>query len=657
MRTIRLIRMLGVLAVLSAVVDAGAQPAAGTEALTTRLEQLAGEYAAGGTAVGTARSGELGEGQEKRIGLQLDGGKCYVFIAVGEESLADLDLALESGGERLGEDTQPDNFPIVRACSPVSVRVELVLSATRGAGSYVLAYYAMPPDGGVAAAAQDELVARLGRLAAERVPGAVLEGEVFRGRLVEEEVAALARSLAGGRCYTLLAVGGDGLGDLQISASAGAQRLGDDALAGPDAAVPEFCPATDVPATVRVTARRGGGEFAFAVYGRAATGALTPIQTVDTQMLTRRLAERAAQAARGLDPLQSPTFGSLAQGRSANLSFAVEAGRCYRAIAVTEAGITNLDLTLLVDGSQVAEDVEPDATPVVGTCASAAGSARLDVWAVAGSGGWAVGIYAGAQPASAPAAPENPLFTLLDAAAVTLSAGATRASTPFTGTLAVSGTQQYDVTLQAGKCYAFVGISDAGNLDLEVSSGTQVLGRDTDLDTTPGVLFCAQSQVTVRVKLTLLSASGNFAFGVYNAPSVQMPTAAPRPTATGIAVGGTETDYIATQIRNLHQQRAAALLPVSQVNRGTLQQAQETEFMVSLPAGRCYTIIAAGVPSVRDMDVTLTSPFGQVLATDTTDDATPVLVTNPCPQWSGSYRIKVTMQYGYGAFGFQVFSQ
>ncbi len=657
MGTTRLIRVLGVLAVLAAVANVGAQPAAGTESLSARLEQLAVEYAAGGTAVGSARSGELGEGQEKRIGLQLDGGKCYVFIGVGEATLADLDLALESGGERLGEDTQPDNFPVVRACSPVSVRVELVLAATRGSGAYVLGHYELPADGGVAAAAQDELVTKLEQLAAEQAAGATLEGDVFRGRLVEEEVAALARSLVGGRCYTLLAVGDAGLGELQLSAAAGAQRLGDDVLVGPNAVVPEFCPASDVPVTVRVTARRGGGEFAFATYGRAATGALTPIQMVDTQLLTRRLAERAAQAATGMDPLQSPTFGSLGEGRSANLSFAVEAGRCYRAVAVAEAGITNLDLTLLVEGAQVGEDVEPNATPVVGTCVATAGTARLDVWAVAGTGGWAVGIYSGGQPASSTAAAENPLFTLLDAAAVTLSAGATRASTPFTGALAVSGTQQYDVTLQSGKCYAFVGISDAGNLDLELTSGTQVLGRDTDLDTTPGVVFCAQSQLTVRAKLTLLSAQGNFAFGVYNAPSVQLPTSAPRPTATGIAVGGTETDYVATQIRAIHEQRAAALLPVSQVNRGTLQQAQESEFVVNLPAGRCYTIIAAGVPSVRDLDMTLTSPYGQVLATDTTDDASPTLVTNPCPQWSGDYRIKVMMQYGYGAFGFQVFSQ
>jgi hypothetical protein len=359
-----------------------------------------------------------------------------------------------------------------------------------------------------------------------------------------------------------------------------------------------------------------------------------------------------------MNPAQTPQFGSLREGLSANLSFEIQSGQCYRAVAVAEPGITNLDLDLYVDGSPVAEDNDAAATAVVGTCAAADGVARVDIWAVAGSGGYAVGLYTGAQPASATTtASSNPLFTLLDAAAVALATGATRASEPFTGSLAVAGTQQYDVALQSGKCYAFVGISDAGNLDLELTSGISVIGRDNDLDTTPGVLYCATSAMTVRAKLTLLSATGNFAFGVYNAPSVQSGGSTPRVTSTGIAVGGTETDYIGTQIRSVHERVAAALLPVSQVNRGTLQQAQESEFLVTLPAGRCYTIVTVGVPSVRDIDVTLTSPYGQVLATDSTDDAAPVLVTNPCPQWSGDYRIKVQMQYGYGAFGFQVFSQ
>ena len=154
----------------------------------------------------------------------------------------------------------------------------------------------------------------------------------------------------------------------------------------------------------------------------------------------------------------------------------------------------------------------------------------------------------------------NPLFTLLDAAAVALATGATRASEPFTGSLVVAGTQQYNVALQSGKCYAFVGISDAGNLDLELTSGISVIGRDNDLDTTPGVLYCATASMTVRAKLTLLSAAGNFAFGVYNAPSVQSSSSTPQVTSTGIAVGGTETDYIASQIRSVHERVAAALL-------------------------------------------------------------------------------------------------
>ena len=663
MGTTRFVRLLGLSLVLVGVSSAGAQTT-GSAALVQHLNQLAGQYASDGTPVGSPRSGELGESQEKRIGLHLDAGKCYVFIAVAEDALQDLDLALESEGSRLGEDTQPDNYPVVRACSPVAARVEIVLTATRGVGAYLLGQYEVPVQGEALQAAQaappaEGLQGALEQLAAQRTPGATLEGDLYRGRLIEDEVAAISRPLRAEICYTFVAVAGEGARDLNLSVMVGSQKVGEDNAAGVEAVVPEFCPAQAVTATIRVTMVRGAGDMMFGTWSHEATGQLTEIVTVDTAMLTRRLTERAATAATGMNPIQSPQFGSLREGRSANLTFAVEAGKCYRAVGVTEPGITNLDLTLFIDNQQVAEDIEPGSTPVVGTCTAAAGAARIDVWAVQGAGGYALAVYDGNQPATAStgAAAENPLFTLLDSTANTLSAGSTRASQPFTGRLAIAGTQQYDISLQAGKCYALVGISDAGNLDLEISSGAQVLGRDTDLDTTPGVLLCPQAATTVRAKLTLLSAAGNFAFGVYNAPSVGASTTQPRPTATGIAVGGTETDYLANQLRAQHEQVAAALLPVSQVNRGTLQQAQESEFIVNLPAGRCYTIIGAGVPSVRDMDVTLTSPYGQVLATDSTDDATPVLVTNPCPQWSGDYRIKVYMQYGYGAFGFQVFSQ
>jgi hypothetical protein len=662
MATTRLFRWLGISLVVLGASGVGAQTA-GSDVLQQRLTQLAGEYAQGGTLVGSNRSGSLAESQEKRIGLHLEAGKCYVFIGVGDGELADLDMALESDGQRLGEDTQPDNYPVVRACSPVAVRVEIVLTATRGAGAFLLGQYDVPPTGDALAAAQaavpsDALTARLQAMAAEKAPGAAIEGELFRGRLIEDEVTALSRPLRGSTCYTFLAFGGDGASDLNLAVSVGSQSAGEDRSPGVEAVVADFCPSQDVTATVRLSMVRGGGDVVFAMYAKAATGAMTDVSLIDTAMLTRRLAERAATGATGMNPAQSPQFGSLREGRSANVMFNVQAGKCYRAVAVGEPGITNLDLSFFVNGEPVAEDVDPAVTAVVGTCATADGAARVDVWAVTGNGGYAVGVYSGEQPAAATTtASTNPLFTLLDAAAVTLAAGATRAADPFTGSLAIAGTQQYDVTLQAGKCYAFVGISDAGNLDLEVTSGTTVIGRDTDLDTTPGVLYCATAAMTVRTKLTLLSAAGNFAFGVYNAPSVQSGSTTPRVTSTGIAVGGTETDYIANQMRTLHERVAAALLPVSQVNRGTLQQAQESEFLVNLPAGRCYTIIAVGVPSVRDIDVTLTSPYGQVLATDSTDDANPVLVTNPCPQWSGDYRIKVLMQYGYGAFGFQVFSQ
>ncbi len=639
----------------SALLFAGAAAADG---LSERLAALANRFAPGGTLVGSVRMGTLAEGQEKRFGMQLEAGRCYTFLAVGDDSMPDLDMALYADGRRLGDDTEPDNFPVVQACTPERARVEAVLTASRGGGAYMLALHEVP-QGGEPAGAADGPARRVREIAQGRSPGATLDGEFTRGRLVEDEVSALSRRLSGGTCYTFAAAAGAGAEDLDLRILVGAQSVGADLGPGTEPVVADFCPARDVGAIVHVSMARGNGEFAFGMFGRPATGPLVDVSEVDTAGLTRRLLREAASSASGMTPARAPEFGSLAHGRSTSLGFATEAGACYRVVGVAEPAIANLDLTLFLDGSPVAEDTDPDATPVVGVCAAATGSARIDVWAAQGAGGFAVGIYSGRAPAGAAAvqAPPAPLETLLEAAAEALAAGATRAAGPYTGALAVAGRQQYDVTLQGGRCYAFVGVCDAGNLDIEVLHGTVVMGRDTDLDATPGVVFCAPSAMTVRAGLTLLSAAGNFAFGVFLAPSVQPEALQPRPTATGISVGGAETDFVANRIRALHEERAAALLPVSAPQRAELGQAQSSEFVLSLPAGRCYTIVAAGVPSVRDLDVTLTSPYGQVLATDTTDDASAVLVTNPCPQWSGDYRIKVTMQHGYGAFGFQVFSR
>ena len=96
MGTTRYVRWLGIAILVLGGTVAGAQTA-GTDVLLQRLEQLAGEYAQGGTMTGAARTGTLGEGQEKRIGLHLEAGKCYVFIGVGDGELADLDMRWSPG--------------------------------------------------------------------------------------------------------------------------------------------------------------------------------------------------------------------------------------------------------------------------------------------------------------------------------------------------------------------------------------------------------------------------------------------------------------------------------------------------------------------------------------------------------------------------------
>ena len=151
-----------------------------------------------------------------------------------------------------------------------------MLAATRGAGSYILGQFDVPPAGDAVAAAQaapssDGLATRLAALAAANAPGATIDGELFRARMIEDEVSAVSRRLRGGTCYLFAVVGGDGVQDIALAVSVGPQSAGADRGTGAEGIVGDFCPAQDATATIRMTMSRGSGDVRFAAYAARRT--------------------------------------------------------------------------------------------------------------------------------------------------------------------------------------------------------------------------------------------------------------------------------------------------------------------------------------------------------------------------------------------------
>jgi hypothetical protein len=126
------------------------------------------------------------------------------------------------------------------------------------------------------------------------------------------------------------------------------------------------------------------------------------------------------------------------------------------------------------------------------------------------------------------------------------------------------------------------------------------------------------------------------------------------PPANELAVGGAGNDFIATRIRDRHREVGEALQPVTPVQSGSLQTSETARLEIPVEGGHCYVAIAAGVPSVRILDLRALDAYGNEVDADETEDAFPSV--RFCAAVGGTtWAVEVRMYDGYGRYGLQIF--
>jgi hypothetical protein len=118
-------------------------------------------------------------------------------------------------------------------------------------------------------------------------------------------------------------------------------------------------------------------------------------------------------------------------------------------------------------------------------------------------------------------------------------------------------------------------------------------------------------------------------------------------------------DVIAANMQRYSQQFAQGMVPATALFRGTLAKGATQDFQAILTAGKCYTIIGVGGPTVTDLDLKLFDQNQVQIKQDVATDNFPVLGLSSdriCPQDNGNYRVQVEMYDGSGEFGVQVFA-
>lgn len=222
--------------------------------------------------LGDPGRGQLGEGGERLVTLELEGGKCYALLAVGDNGIRDIDLEiLDPTGRPIDRDIEEDARPVVRVCPRTSGAHQMKVKLYRGAGSYVYATYRWPRGVRGPFGLEGLIYVRLAEVTSLLdVEGYQpdIDADPGRGELAREGASARHRlQLAPGQCYAILVVGGDGVYDLGLSLTQAGRVIGsdDDRTAFPSVRV---CADAAGPYELQVTAVQGRGSYFYQVFKR-----------------------------------------------------------------------------------------------------------------------------------------------------------------------------------------------------------------------------------------------------------------------------------------------------------------------------------------------------------------------------------------------------
>lgn len=372
----------------------------------------------------------------------------------------------------------------------------------------------------------------------------------------------------------------------------------------------------------------------------------------------------AAGEAGGGQRLGEMHLGSLRSGQTRAFTVNLPAGKCFVAAGYGGPGVQNIDVAVQVGRSVLARDADTGPAAVARWCsAGRAVRARFTVTAFRGQGQFAAALYS-MDPAQAEAhAAELAGDTALDRleSLVERHGGGMRPVTVAVRESLVAGEQlERTVLLRPGRCYRVLAAAERGITDLDLTllgPGGATLQRDASDDGTPtlGVLgpLCPAGVGEHRLILRVEAGEGAFAWQVFgNAPASGGSVNGRAPAAT-YRVGGTGSTYTSRQVRSAHGEHAGGFQPLTDFIEGTLRTGNTAEHRFRVTGGQCYVVLAAAVPSARDLDIEVRDPYGNERGADRGATATPHV--RVCPRVAGSYVARVHMFQGYGAYGLQIF--
>ncbi|MEM6961588.1 MAG: hypothetical protein AAF550_07590 [Myxococcota bacterium] len=223
--------------------------------------------------IGTANRGSLEHNRDQNFSLNLEGGKCYAIVAVGDNRVRDLDLfVLDSSRREIDRDIETDARPIVRVCPEQSGAFTMRVRMHNGQGEFLYQPYRWPRGTRGPFGLNGLIYVRLAEVTSLlSVEGFEPDLDAAPGRgVLRSEGQSTQHSVALGEqaCFAVLVVGGSGLHDLDLSLISGGRELASD---GSTNAFPTVRHCTDAPArlSLKIEAQSGKGEYFYQIFRRA----------------------------------------------------------------------------------------------------------------------------------------------------------------------------------------------------------------------------------------------------------------------------------------------------------------------------------------------------------------------------------------------------
>jgi hypothetical protein len=618
--------------------------------LVDRLASAVEKYAAGFESVGQAKIKHLSKKSSTSFNVSVEQGFCYRFFVAGEKDAFKLEMRVSRAGSVVGETAAPYPVGFVDSCASTSGLLDVVVTNNAFGGDFIFATYRIKP---VKTPGKNELGSRLKALADRHVPGGKLVAAPKTALLEKGKSFGLSFKASAGICYKVVAVGGSGVDDLGLEVRIGGQVVSQDSTTG-DHPIVEHCPGTGATLEALVRTVQGSGAVIAAAFEAPASTVLVGADDAKTA-LHQRLESEASIYAADMPVMGIFKDGDIVNKKPVTYPLTLSKGVCYKFIAVGGSGISDLDITLRKAKTKgkkgvLAGDTTTDDAPVASYCAEISGPATVEL-SSKGSGMYSYAVYAGASEEAGATGVYAELSEELKQATADLGKGWKPSDTMKTAVIGDDAAADFDFEMDKGYCYSLVvvGLGGLGDLDATVTSEGIKLASAAKPGARLDLEVCPEKDLVATLKVGSHSGHGPVAFRPFRSES--------EVDQVFVPVGGLGSSYVAKAIRKLHAKEGKERPAVSEFLEGNLTTAKTETFELELKGGLCYTVLAVGVPSVKDLEVTLLSPLGEEVAHVKAGGPKAVVHTSPCPKWSGTYKLGVKMFAGYGNFGVQVFGK